>query len=408
MQPLAVILNIAIVVGIVGIIVYWVRRFAVFRSYKAIQPDVLKLGELLRTQAYREGSDVVLAGHYGGFPAIVRFSHKVDTPGLDIQMRVPANFNFSLTPKTFSSGAEGRVLMRTGSSALDRRFSARTDNPTELQLVVAGDQTRSALEQLCCSTQTGFILKDRTLELSELTIPPFTVNHVFDHLQSMLTVAQSIREMPGADLVKVEPLPQRGSSWPVRLALAGGLACLIALLFAQPYARPSGANANAASPAEASGVLPADAARLPQLEGWHVAQPGDFSDAARRVLHENDLESAGHLRGDFAGRGSAADSAYLLVNASGQRRVAMLAAGQVAYDAIFPQTDFLARVPKSSAAKIQWMSRGPQFAPDGDALLVVQNANDPAASMVLLRHGAQTYSARPADFTKIELAANPN
>jgi hypothetical protein len=404
MQPVTVILNIAILVGIIGIIVYWVRRFAVFRGYKSIQPDVLKLGELLRTQPYREGSDVVVAGHYGGFPAIVRFSHKVDTPGLDIQMRVPANFSFSLTPKTFSSGAEGRVLMRTGSAVLDKRFSARTDNPTEFQLLVAGETTRAGLEQLCCSTQTGFVVKERTMELSELTIPPFTANHVFDHLQSMLTVARSIREMPGADQVRVEPLPKRGSSWPVRVALGGGLACLIALLFAQPYGHPAGANANAAPPAASSGVLPADAARLPQLEGWHTVHAEDFSGVGRHILHENNLEPAGHIRADFSGRGSPADSAYLLVNASGQRRVTMLAAGQVAYDAIFPQADFLARVSRNSVAKIQWMEQGPQFAPDGDALLVVQNANDPTASMVLLRHGTQTYSARPADFTKIDLS----
>ncbi len=404
MQPLAVVLNIAILVGIVGIVIFWVRRFAVFRGYKAIQPDVLQIAELLRTQPYREGSDVVLAGHYGGFPAIVRFSHKVDTPGLDIQMRVPANFSFSLTPKTFSAGAEGRVLMRTGSAALDRRFSARTDTPTELQLLVAGDQTRAGLEQICCSTQTGFLLKDRTMELSELTVPPFTANHVFDHLQSMLVVAKSIREMPGTDLVKVEPLPERGSSWPVKIALVGGLVCLIALLFAQPYGRPAGANANAASLTAASGVMPADAARLPQLEGWHVAQAEDFSAVARRMLHENNLEPSGQIRGDFSGRGTPADSAYLLTNAAGQRRVAMLAGGQVAYDAIFPQTDFLARVSRNSVAKIQWMAQAPTFAPDGDALLVVQNASDPTASMVLLKHGPQTYSAHPADFTKIDLA----
>lgn len=402
MQPLAVILNIAIIVGIIGIIVYWVRRFAVFLGYKAIQPDILQIAELLKTDAVRDSSDVVVAGHYGGFPTIARFSHKVDTPGLDIQMRVPAKLKFSLTPKTFSSGAEGRVVMRTGSAALDRRFSARTDNPTEFHMLVAGDITRSGLEQLCCSTQTGFVVKDRTMELSELTIPPFTANHVFDHLQSMLAVARSISEMPGADQVRVEALPRRGSTWPVRVALAGGLACLVALLFTQPYNHPAGANANAAPP-PASGVMPADAARLPQLEGWHVAQSEDFSAAAVRALRENNLAPSGHLRADFSGRGSQADSAYLLVNATGQRRVAMLARGQVAYDAIFPQVDFLARIPKNSLTKIQWMARTPQFTSDGDSLLVVQNANDPTASMVLLRHGTQTYSARPADFTKIDL-----
>jgi len=406
MQPPAIILNIAIVVGIVGIVVYWVRRFAVFLGYKPIQADVLKIAELLKSQPFREGSDVVIEGHYGGFPTIVRFSHKVDTPGLDIRMRVPAGFQFSLTPKTFSAGAEGRVLTRTGSAALDRRFSARTDHPAEFKMLAALDSARAGLEQLCCSSQTGFTVKDRTMELSELTIPPFTANHVFDHLQSMLAVARSIAEMPGASQIKVEPLPHRGSSWPVRTALAGGLVCLVALLFLQPYAPASGANANAPPATPSSGITPADAARLQQLEGWHVARAEDFSAVARRLLRERDLEPSGHVHGDFSGQGGGADSAYLLVDSGGQRRVAMLARGQLAYDVILPQADFLARISKNSVAKIQWKTQAPPPAPDGDALLVVQNAGDPAASMVLLRHGAQTYSARPADFTRIDLASD--
>jgi hypothetical protein len=403
MQPLAVVLNIAILVGIIGIIVYWVRRFAVFLGYKSIQPDVLQIAELLKTDPYRQGSDVVIAGHYGGYPTIVRFSHKLNTPGLDIQMRVPASFNFSITPKAFSSGAEGRVLTRTGSAALDRRFSARTDHPLEFKMLTATGASLSGLEQLCCSTQTGLMVKERTMELSELTIPPFTANHVFDHLQAMLALARNVSEMPGADQIKIEPLPRRGSSWPVRVALAGGLVCLVALLFTQPYSHSAKANANGNSPPTASGVMPADAARMQQLEGWHVARADDFSGPALQFLRDHNLPASGHVQADFSGRGSAADSAYLLVDNAGRRRVGLLATGVVAYDAIFPQLDFLARISKSNLAKIQWSSQAPQFTSDGDALLVVQNANDPTASMVLLRHGTQTYSARPADFTRIDL-----
>ena len=269
MQPLALILNIAIVVGIVGIVVYWVRRFAVFLGYKAIQPDVLQIAELLKAQPVRERGDVVLAGHYGGHPTIIHFSHRVDTPGLDIQMRVPATVNFFLAPKTVAAEGEGRVAMRTGSASLDRRFNARTDHPTEARMLTAGSAIKASLEQLCCSTQTGLSIKDGAIELSELTIPPFTANHVFDHLQSMLTLAKGVRDMPGADRIKVDPLPRRGSSWPVRVALAGGLACLVALLFAQPYSRPSGAIVSGSTPTPASGVMPADAARMQQLQGWH-------------------------------------------------------------------------------------------------------------------------------------------
>ncbi|HWS18887.1 MAG TPA: hypothetical protein VN223_12760 [Candidatus Elarobacter sp.] len=407
MQPLALILNIAIAVGIVGIIVYWVRRFAVFLGYKAIEPDVLQIAELLKAQPLRDRSDVVLEGHYGGNPTIVRFSHRVDTPGLDIQMRVPATLNLFLMPKNFATTNEGRVLMRTGSTPLDRRFNARTDHPMELKMLTAGAAIKSSLEQLCCSTQTGLSIKDRTIELSELTIPPFTANHVFDHLQSMLALAKAIHDMPGADRIRIDPLPRRGSSWPVRIALAGGLICLVALLFTQPYNRMTGAgaSANTNNISRPSGVAPADATRMQQLQGWHAAEKDDFPGSALRVLRERGLQASGHVVGDFGGRGSASDSAYLLVDATGRRRVSMLARGTVAYDAIFPKVDFLARISKTTVAKIQWMTSGPPLPPDGDALLVVQNANDPTASVVLLRHGSQTLSARPADFNKIDLVS---
>ena len=404
MQPLALILNIAIVVGIVGILVYWVRHFAVFLGYKAITPDVLQIAELLKAQPLRDRSDVVLEGHYGGNPTVIRFSHRVDTPGLDIQMRVPAAISFFLLPKSFAAKNEGRVLMRTGSAPLDRKFHARTDHPMEFKMLTAGATVRGGLEQLCCSTQTGLTVKDRVIELSELTIPPFTANHVFDHLQSMLTLAKAIHEMPGADLIKVDPLPRRGSSWPVRIALAGGLVCLVALLFTQPYNRISGASANAIPVAPPSGVAPGDAVRMQQLQGWHAATRDDFPAAVQRYLQQRRLKPLGHIVADFGGRGIAIDSAYLLIDTSGRKRVSMLEKGTVAYDAIFPKVDFLARISKSTMGKIQWMSAGPPLAPDGDGLLVVQNANDPTASVVLLRHGSQTLSARPADFNVIDLA----
>lgn len=401
MPPQAVILNIAIVVAIVGIIVYWVRRFAVFRGYKSIEADVQKVCELLKSEAVREGSDVVVAGHYSWFPTIVRFSHKVDTPGLDIQMRVPSKFNLSVTPKTASFTGEGRVLMRTGSASLDKRFNVRSDTPLEIRLLTGTTQALASLEQICCSTQTGFTIKNGAMELSELTIPPFTANHVFDHLQSMLVIARRVAEMPGASEIRVVPLPPRGSNWTIRIALSLALVCLVALLFAQPYGRSSGSSVVVAN---TSGVPAVDAIRVPRLNGWHVMTADDFSGAATRFLNDHHLPATGHIYADFAGRGALAGSAYLLINSEGQCRVSMLSAGMVAYDAVFPRVDLVARIPKASLGRIQWNS-APQFPSDGDALLVVQNVDDPAASLVLLRHGLQTYSGRPADFTQIILVS---
>jgi len=401
MAPLPLILNIAIIVGMVGIIVYWVRRFAVFRGYKNIQDDVLQLAGLLKTQAVRDGNDVVIAGHLSGVPTIVRFSQRVDTPGLDLQMRVPAAFNLTLVPKTIRSG-EGRVVMRTGSVHLDRKFNAQTDHPMDVRMLIAEESILSSLEQLCCSSQTGFSIKNNRMELSEMVVPAFAGNHVLDHLTSMLAVAKAMREMPGADQIKIEPLPRQGSSWTIRVALAGGLLCLIALLFAQPYSRPAAANANVGLSSQTSGVAPADAVRMQRLQGWHIAEANDFSAAAALFLRSYDLALSGRVQADFSGQGGALDNGYLLIDGKGQRRVSMMANNVVAYDAIFPQAELIARIPKNNVARIQW-TVAPQSTADGDALLVIQNANDPTASLVLLKHGAQTYSARPVDFSRIDL-----
>ena len=401
LSPLAAVLNIAIIVGIVGIIVYWVRRFAVFRGYKDIEPDVLKLAEVLKSEAVREGSDVVVAGYSGGFPTIVRFSQRVDAPGLYIQMRVPSTLDFTLMPKTAPLNGDGRVVMRTGNATLDKTFRLRTDYPMEMRMFAGTQTALASLGQLCCSTQSGLALKDHTLEFSELTIPAFTAKHVFRHVEAMLALASRLQEMPGADNIKIEPLPPRGSSWTIRIALAFGLVCLVTLLLTQPYNRPSG-NPSLPNVALTSGVPPADAARIQQLRGWHVAKAEDFSGLAARLLQNHGITVSGRVHADFAGRGKRLDAAYLLIDGQGQRRISMLAGDTVIYDAIFRRLDFLARIPKESLAKIKWIS-APEFGADGDALLLVQNAENPSASLVLLRHGAKTYSAHPADFTQIDL-----
>jgi len=104
-------------------------------------------------------------------------------------------------------------------------------------------------------------------------------------------------------------LPRRGSSWPVRIALAGGLVCLVGLLFTQPYNRMPDASANTNVVAPAAGVAPGDAVRIQQLQGWHAATRDDFPAAVQRYLQERRLEPSGHIVADFGGSGSAVDSA---------------------------------------------------------------------------------------------------
>ncbi len=316
--------------------------------------------------------DVVIAGHYGERerPTIVQLSHRVDKPGLHIKMRVPATFSLSIMPKSAWAG-QGRVLMRTGSANLDRRFNARSDQPMEVRMFLGTATALSNMEKICCSTQTGFAIKNRVMELTELTIPAFTGNHIATHLEAMAALAQRLEDMPGTSEIKIQPLPPQGSSLTIL--------------------RPSG-------------VDPIDASRISKLAGWHVAGPDELTGRAVIFLREHNLEIAGHTRGNFSGQPGVPDSAYLLLNDQGQHRVCMLTRGLVIYDAIFPHVDMLLRIPKKQLGKIQWIA-APQGPSEGDGLLVIQNADDPTAGLVLLKHGPQTYSARPADFTDIDLTA---
>lgn len=402
MSPQAILFNIAVLVGTIGIVVYWVRRFTVFHGCQEIEGAVQQIASALKAQPSRENDDVLLCGHYRGRPTIIRFSKRMDTPGLQIEMRAPSICELSLMPRIVTSG-RGRVVVRTGSVGLDKKFFARTDHPGETRLLLANREMLAGLEQLCCSTQTAFSIQNKAMELSELVIPQSTVNHVMGHLDAMAAIADWAQEMPGTDVIKIEPLPRAGSSWTIRGALAGGLVCLIVLLFVQPYNRKA-VNAGMNASPIGSGVLAADAVRIQRLAGWHVAGSDDFSPMALRFLRDHGLPESGRVSANFAGVETARDSAYLLVDSAGQRRVVLLAGGHVAYDGIFPCADLLLPVPRSDLAAIQWKSAPPLVA-DGDGLLVIENADDPTASLVLLTHKGKIYSARPADFNKIELVA---
>lgn len=400
MSPPAIILDVAILVAIIGIVLYWVRRFAVFRGYKDIAAAVQQLASTLKTQAVRENHDVVVAGHFQGRPAIVCFSSGVHAPAFSIELRAPVTVDLLLVPPGDSK--DGRVVMRSGSADLDRKFDARTNTPAEARMFLAEKDVLADLEQLCCSRHTRLSLAAHSIKLSELTIPDPTAAHVIDHLNAMARIADRLEAMPGADQIKVQPLPRRGSSWTIRVTLAAGLVGLVVLLFAQPYNRSSTGQRPNRVPSGA-GIPAADAARMQKLEGWRVVGADDFSGLSQWFLRQHDLALAGRVTADFGGHAVQSDSAYLLTNDAGQKRLVMLAGGVAVYDVIFPHADLIAPIPHGNLQEIEWIA-APQVAADGDALLVIQNAEDPTQSVVLLRHGTQTYSARPADFNKIEFA----
>jgi hypothetical protein len=178
------------------------------------------------------------------------------------------------------------------------------------------------------------------------------------------------------------------------------LLSIIVVLFSVPDKKAAEAPQSAAY--VPAGMEPLDAERLQHLNGWRVAGADDFSPAATQFLQQHGLTPLGRFKGDFSGRNAASDSAYLLIDSQGKRRITMLAGGVSVYDAIYDQLELIAVVPKANLASIQSTTQS-KFDSDGDGLLLVRNVSDPTSGLILVRHGQEMDSARPLDFTAINL-----
>jgi hypothetical protein len=380
-------------------VVYIIQRRSLYRQYGPIEEDARQIATGLKADTFRDGDDLVIAGNFQSFPAIVRFSYNQNTPGLHIEMRAPATFDLLLSPKKVTT-TRGRMAVRTGNSSLDSRFNARTDHPTQARMLFNDKSALSHLEKLCCSSNTDFTVKSGAMELNELSIPNFPARHVLDHLESLDVLAKVVAKMPGAHEIKLEPVKQERRTWMYPALAVVLLLSVVVAVFSRPAS-------NAAYVQQTPHYVPAgmeslDAEHLLQLEGWRLAGPDDFSPTAAGFLQQRVLSPTGRYKADFLGRGNTADSVYLLVDDQGKRRVSMMAGGIAAYDALFDKLDAIGVVPKADLAGIQWTTDKP-FESDGDGLLLVQDITNPASGLVLVLHSKQIDSARPLDFTRINL-----
>jgi hypothetical protein len=178
------------------------------------------------------------------------------------------------------------------------------------------------------------------------------------------------------------------------------LLAIIVALFSFP-AKKAADTQRAAPPYVPAGMEPLDGEHVPRLDGWRLASSDDFSPAAAQFLEQHSLPANGKLKADFDGNGNPNDSAYLLIDGQGKRRIVMLAGGIASYDSIYA-VDLIAPVPKANLANIQWSTDKP-LESDGDGLLLVKDVTDPRSGLVLVLHNKQIDSAHPLDFTTINL-----
>lgn len=405
MHPVVLALLIVALVGAVGFIIHLIHRGQTFAGYEELTGDAQHIAKSLNGEIFRDGNDLVVSGNYRHMPAIVRFSYDENTPGLNLHVKAKATFTMSVVPKG-ERASEGRVQVRTPDDMFDARFVTRTDHPTQAKMFVGGKAAMQQLQRLCCSSRTFFTITTGAMELSELVIPtPYPGHHVTDHLESMAKLAKALEDMPGSETIKVHKLEKERSNIIRAAIVVGAIAAIITVYAATNGPRgevPLKEVTGDIQPPPA-GMMPVDAPQIRKANEWQVAKEEDFQGNAAAWMRDNGQELNGRVPGDYSGKKNGRDVAYALTKPTGQHRVALLVEGVNLYDAEYPMIAGVARVPKEAIAGIDFGKNPPGGDPDGDALLLIRNADDPASGMVLFVSDGRLVSGVPVNYQQIRL-----
>src|ERR1019366_9415338 len=123
-----------------------------------------------------------------------------------------------------------------------------------------------------------------------------------------------------------------------------------------------------------------DAGKIPVLERLRLTTEQDFDADAVSWLRSSGQLVGGRIPGLYFG--AFESNAYILVGKANERRVVILAGGELHYNAEYPVIATAARVPKELIQKISWADPSPPDS-DRDGLLIVRAADSPASAVVL-------------------------
>ena len=399
MSSLTLAFLIVLFTALVGVVIAMARSSRAFSGYKDIEAETRALAKLLKGEIFRDGNDLVVSGNYQNLPTIVRFSVDVNTPAVNMRMQAPSTFNLSVVPKG-ARATEGRVLVRTSDDMFDARCVTRSDHPTQARMFVTGKPTLAALQKLCCSTKTYFTVTRGAMELSELVLPETMLSrHLGDHIAQMGSLAQVLRQMPGAESVKIDPIRRDTSHPVVKVALAVGVITVGLAVYL--LERPAEVIV-AAQTTLPAGISSLDAPNIAGVESYRVAAADDMDTGTAAWIRDAAGDVSGALALNMTGDSYANDSAYYLIGPKGERRLVVLVAHNGKMDMTYDSLAGVARVPQQYLASIEW-SVAPGANADGDGLLIVQRPNDPSSASIVFVSGTKTVSGTPADYRNLRL-----
>ena len=394
--------------ALLGYIISYFRGSVDLSGYQEIAEGAKSVARAMQAKIFRDGDDLVISGYYGELPAMVRFSNARNAPRLNIRMKAPSTLRMSVVPKG-TRATEGRVAVPTDDEMFNLRFAILSDHPTPAKRFLTGGQALELMQKLCCFSKNSFQVSAGNLELSELVIPTqHAARHINDHLDSMAKVAQVLGAMPGAEQVKITPFKRKRDRLITAAIAVLAFTGLIGVASAveQRLAAASAVSADAAERIPA-GVSPTDFPHMRALAGWRLATADDFDPDAVGWASAQTVDVSGHITAQFDTAEDRPDSAYIFIETHGpqvgMRRVVMLERNEEKLDITYPSLAIAGRVAHDNFPTIQWQGKPPVLPPDGDGLLVVLKADDPASGIIFYTRSRQIVTLAPANYQNVSV-----
>lgn len=401
LSPIAIAIVIAGTVALVGIMAHSRRRDATFAGYEDLARDLKRIRRRVRGQCSRDGEDFVITGQWRNLPAVLRFSHRDDAPGIHIRMSARATFalDIALNSAAQREGAAGRVPVRLPDLGLNHRLTLLSDSPPEVALFADLPKVPQLLRTLCASAMSSLAFERGAIEFADLRLPQrYLAKHVMNQVNCIAGLAAAFENMPHSDRVRVPAIKRQHGIVARTAMVAGAVAAIVAVASASydNQAQPARV-VDAAAP---RGVAASDAAHIPGVMHWRLLTNNDLDPATVEWLRENGQNGYGKVALDVAGDGSTA-VAYALARPNSYR-VVLLHNNDVTYDVTYPSLAAVVRVPAANLSSMDWQT-APTEQADGDGLLLVFRAEDHGSGLILYSHEGRVLSAAPSDYERVPL-----
>jgi hypothetical protein len=401
-----VIFLLAVTIPLLGYMVEVVLGKFRLRGYGHIARDVRLLGTAIHGKTERDGEDIVIRGNTRSWPISVRFSHSDQKPELNITMSVPSNLTLYCVPQKHS--AIGRVSFQSTDPRFEARYRLSTNHPTEARIAFSSDTTLRQIERLCSTSSSILLaLQDRTLELSELTVPEDDLyQHVLSRMQVMAQIADATANMPGGATTKAGSGFARHWNWFRTAYFAVSILLTLSLLVMVTTLRLNNVPPSPPPAPLPAGISMDEAAQIPDIQQWRLAQPVDFETGALSWLQQRGSTLTGRIPVSFTNIATGG-VAYILkridVPDSRSGRLVMFVDGQLRFDLVLPELAIVAPIPLDSIESIQWTGRAPVGQPDSDGILVVRRLEGPETATIFFFSGLHLLSGRPKDYQSLSV-----